>query len=91
MKISAKLIVAFGCVVAIMLVVGGLLFCSMSDVVRLQNLSEDLAGARYDGSQINLIQARQKAESRGYIVKAQTVSIGRYQNTPKSSRPSPPT
>jgi len=79
LKISTKLTFAFGGLILSVFAISAVLSLTTANVVKLQRLSDDLSGARYDASQINLMQVRQKAESRGYVVQAQDAAKARYQ------------
>ena len=78
MKISAKLGAGFGAMVAAVLLTSGMLYVSSVQVARLQVSSGALSGASYDASQMNLMQVRQKAESRGFAIQPDEAAKGRY-------------
>ena len=86
MTISSKLVSGFGAIIVAMLVMGAVVIGFTLHLGHLQQSSAAVTEARYDISQINLMQVRQKAESRGYVISPQADVKKRYEKAGREYR-----
>jgi methyl-accepting chemotaxis protein len=79
MKLSGKLIAGFGAVIATVLAANVTLLIAGEQATHLSALSHRLDDALFQVSQANLMQVRQKAESRGYLIRPAEASKARFE------------